>query len=201
MLTITPKRLILMLAACIFIGEAAIMFILESLPQINSLTEMLIDAILLTLFCCPLLYFFAFRPLSNYVHDLQQAKNKLAVASVAFNSSEAILITDSSANIILVNSAFVKITGYSQDEVMGKNPRFLKSNRHDEYFYKSMWHEILSKDSWSGDVWNQHKDGHVFPVQMVISAIKNDENETSQYVCVKLHLNLTHQMHRILTHP
>src|SRR5450830_222855 len=121
------------------------------------------------------------------VQDITEYKLKedqLRIAATAFETHEAIMITDIDANIITVNRAFEKITGYSPEEVIGKNIRILKSWHHDSLFYAAMWQEILKIGTWSGEIWDRHKNGNVYPMHMTISAVKNDKGETSQYVCI-----------------
>jgi len=114
----------------------------------------------------------------------REMTNQLRVASAAFETHEAIMITDIDANILRVNRAFEKITGYSEKEVIGKNPRILQSGRHDNIFYSEMWQAILSAGTWNGEMWDRHKSGHIYPKQVTITAVKNDGGKTTQYVAI-----------------
>ncbi|MFA6444675.1 MAG: EAL domain-containing protein, partial [Sterolibacterium sp.] len=102
----------------------------------------------------------------------------------AFETNEAIMITDADARIIRVNRAFERITGYGEEEVVGKNPRILKSGRHGEDFYAGLWHALQSRGAWSGEIWDRHKKGHLYPKKATITAVKNDSAETIQYVAI-----------------
>ena len=113
---------------------------------------------------------------------LKEAEADLRLASIAFETHEAIMITDADANIIRVNRAFVKITGYSAKEVLGQNPRILRSERHDQAFYAQMWQQLLDTGNWTGEIWDKHKDGHIYPKWLTITAVKNDAGETTHYV-------------------
>ena len=120
-----------------------------------------------------------------FCHNITQRKQAgeaLRVAAAAFETHEAILITDAQANIVRVNGAFTGITGYSAEEVIGKNPRIMSSGRHDNAFYAAMWRQILETDSWAGEIWDRRKSGEIFPKWMSITAVKNDLGETTQYV-------------------
>jgi len=112
----------------------------------------------------------------------KKAEEDLRVAAVAFDTSDAIMITDSKANIVRVNKAFQKITGYSEEEVLGRNPRFMKSGRHPDDFYSDMWVRIKEIGYWSGDVWDKRKNGEIYPKRMSISAVKNADGAITEYV-------------------
>jgi len=117
--------------------------------------------------------------------DLLVANNNLKLMAKVFeNSLEGIVITDKDANIINVNPAFTRITGYTLEDVKGKNPRILKSDMHDAIFYKNIWSSILQEGKWSGEIWNKNKLGHTYPEWMTLSRIINEVGETSHFVSV-----------------
>ena len=125
--------------------------------------------------------FFVF---SHNIALRKQAEQALRVAAATFEMHEAILITDAQANIIRVNSAFTDITGYSSEDVLGKNPRVMRSGRHDKTFYAEMWQQILDTGSWAGEIWDKRKNGDIYPKWMTITAVKNQRGETTQYVAI-----------------
>lgn len=114
----------------------------------------------------------------------KQTEEALRVASAAFETHEAILITDASANIIRVNQAFTDITGYSSAEVLGKNPRMMNSGRQDKAFYVEMWQQLLHTGAWSGEIWDKRKNGQIYPKWMTVTAVKNERQETIRYVAI-----------------
>lgn len=117
--------------------------------------------------------------------DLLVANNNLKLMAKVFeNSLEGIVITDKDANIINVNPAFTRITGYTLEEIKGKNPRILKSDMHDAAFYKNIWSSISREGKWSGEIWNKNKLGHTYPEWMTLSRIVNEAGETSHFVSV-----------------
>ncbi|MDO8350800.1 MAG: diguanylate cyclase [Gallionella sp.] len=118
------------------------------------------------------------------ITDRKRAEMELRVAAAAFETHDAIIITDAQSNIIRVNRAFTEITGYSAEEVLGKNPRLMSSGRHDRDFYIKLWQQLLSLGSWSGEVWDKRKNGEVYPKWMTITAVKNERQETTQYVAI-----------------
>ncbi len=117
------------------------------------------------------------------VSEREEAALQLNIAAVAFETQEAILVTDRHANIVRVNHAFEVVTGYSQDEVIGKNPKLLSSGRHDADFYRAMWDEINRDGKWSGELWDRRKNGEIYPKWLTITAVKN-RDEISHYVAV-----------------
>lgn len=100
------------------------------------------------------------------------------------NAMEGITITDTDGIIINANPAFTTITGYEVDEVIGKNPSVLKSDKHSKSFYKSMWADITEKGHWVGEVWNRRKNGESYPELLSISAICDASGAATHYVAV-----------------
>ncbi len=105
-------------------------------------------------------------------------------AKVLESTSEGITITDCDGNILAVNPAFCRITGYAENEVIGANPKILKSGRHDALFYQQMWESLQRDGQWRGEIWNRRKNGEVYPELLTISAIAGDDGETTNYVAV-----------------
>lgn len=125
------------------------------------------------------------RSIRERISDLMTMSQVLTLMEEVFEHSlEGIIITDSNGIITKVNPAFTDITGYTEHEVTGKNPRILKSDHHNPHFYKSMWDSLLNDGHWAGEIWDRHRDGNAFPEWLSISAIKNSEGETSHYVGV-----------------
>ncbi len=117
--------------------------------------------------------------------ELQKAYEKLQLAANVFeNTTEAIMVTDAKGSIISVNPAFTKITGYCEEEVFGKNPRILKSGRHNSNFYEEMWKQLFSKGRWRGEIWNRRRNGEIYPQWQNVSIIKDDQGEISHFVSV-----------------
>lgn len=98
------------------------------------------------------------------------------------NAAEGILVTDNQARIISVNKAFTEITGYTTEEVMGQNPRLLRSEQHIPEFYKEMWTALIEIGEWQGEIWNRHKNGTAYPLWLTISAIKDEQGKTTNYM-------------------
>ena len=114
-----------------------------------------------------------------------RSEEKLRQAAKVFESTmEGVIITNSNGDIIAVNPAFSDITGYSEMEVLGKNPRIRQSGHHDKHFYRAMWASILQTGSWRGEIWNRRKTGEIYPEWLTINTVKDETGITINYVAV-----------------
>jgi diguanylate cyclase (GGDEF)-like protein/PAS domain S-box-containing protein len=129
----------------------------------------------------------------------QVARNVLS-ATVFDNTIEAILVTDSKAQIISVNPAFTHITGFSAKEVLGMNPRIIKSDRHDEVFYKNFWSKLLTEGKWQGQIWNRRKDGEAFLASQTISTVRDVSGEIVNFVSIFVDVTDLHHKDALLRH-
>ncbi|MFZ0959706.1 MAG: PAS domain S-box protein [Terriglobia bacterium] len=100
-------------------------------------------------------------------------------------SAEAVMITNTTGEIEYVNPAFTRITGYGREEVLGQNPRFLKSGKHDAEFYQQLWAAIRQGNTWQGELTNRRKDGSLYTEQMIISAMRGERGEVTQFIATK----------------
>jgi diguanylate cyclase (GGDEF)-like protein/PAS domain S-box-containing protein len=124
-------------------------------------------------------------------HDISERKRfeqDLKLAATAFETFEAIVITDSNNRILRVNSAFNEITGYTLEEVIGKTPRVLRSNWHDANFYREMWNSLKEKGHWQGEIYNKRKNGEIYPEWLTITVVKNNHQEVTHHVATFLDL-------------
>jgi len=116
------------------------------------------------------------------ISQIKQAEKELLIAATAFQSQESIFVTDADIRIIKVNQAFTKITGYSAEESIGKNPHIFSSGLHDEAFYAAMWESINSTGMWQGEIWNRHKNGENYLGWLTITAVNGNDGEVLHYV-------------------
>ncbi|KQQ88982.1 EAL domain-containing protein [Massilia sp. Leaf139] len=116
---------------------------------------------------------------------LRESEHRLELARQVFDSTqESIMMTDACANIVAVNPAFERITGFREADVIGLNPRVLRSGRHEAPFYRAMWDSLESSGQWRGEIWNRRKNGEVYPERTSISAVRDDEGRLTAYVSV-----------------
>ncbi len=124
--------------------------------------------------------------LLSTVHDItewRQAENRLQLIEKVLNSAhEGVLVTDPDAIIQSINPAFTQITGYTEEEAVGRKPNILKSNHHDRWFYEQMWHELLNRGSWHGEIWNRRKNGDAYPQSLSITAVTGHEGRVQNYI-------------------
>ncbi len=119
------------------------------------------------------------------ISERKQAEARLNQAAVVFNSSrDGVIIADASTRIIAVNRAFTEITGYSESEVLGKQPALLHSGLQDTAFYQQMWASVRQLGGWSGELWNRRRNGESYPEWLSISAVRDEHGELTHYVCV-----------------
>lgn len=124
--------------------------------------------------------------LSKEVEKGREREKRLQVlANVYLNSNEAIVITDVKGNILQVNPAFEKITGYIEDEILNENCSIIKSNRHEKDFYFKMWKTLASKASWTGEIWNRKKDGSIYPAILSVKGIKDEHGSIEYFVGIQ----------------
>ncbi|MEW6037321.1 MAG: PAS domain S-box protein [Pseudomonadota bacterium] len=119
------------------------------------------------------------------VTDRENALARLRLVEAAFrNTRDAVLITDAETRILQVNPAFETITGYRADEVIGRTPKILQSGRQSADFYRRFWHALQTEGHWSGEIWNRHRDGHVFPEWQSVSVVKDRDGKITHYVSI-----------------
>ena len=125
-------------------------------------------------------------PEGRDITDRKRAEDAHArLATAVEQAAEAIVITDTRGQILYVNPAFEKTTGYPREEAIGKNPRMLKSGKHDSAFYQQMWELLARGKVWSGRVINKKKNGALYEEEITISPIRDSAGRIINYVAVK----------------
>ncbi|MFW5816724.1 MAG: EAL domain-containing protein, partial [Wenzhouxiangella sp.] len=125
------------------------------------------------------------RDLREKTEALARSNERLEqLATVFTHVREGVIITDAGGDIVEVNSAFSRITGYERAEALGRNPRFLRSGRHGSSFYRDVWQSLEREGYWSGEMWNRRKSGELYPQQTTITAVRDGQGRTVQYVAL-----------------
>jgi hemerythrin-like metal-binding protein/PAS domain S-box-containing protein len=123
--------------------------------------------------------------LQEEIEQRKKDEEALKLAALVYQHAEqAMVITDENNCIIAVNPGFTRITGYTADEVMGKNPNVMSSGRHDKSFFSQLWKSILKDGYWEGEVWNRRKSGEVYPEWLSINTIHNDDGSIHRYLAL-----------------
>lgn len=123
--------------------------------------------------------------LATYFAERKQSETKLRLAASVFtHAREGIMITDLEGTILDVNDTFSRITGYSRDEAVGRNPSFLGSGRYEHNYYAAMWRDLTEQGYWCGEIWNRHKNGGVYAAMQNISAVRDVRGNIQQYVAL-----------------
>lgn len=128
---------------------------------------------------------FAVAGITTEVTKQRDAEQRLKWAMAVFDrGSEGVVICDANTRVVSVNSAFERITGYTQEEVVGRNPSMFASGRHDKSFYRQFWQELLSFGHWEGEIWNRRKAGEVYPQWLRVSRVSGDDGLPDSFVGV-----------------
>jgi diguanylate cyclase (GGDEF)-like protein/PAS domain S-box-containing protein len=117
------------------------------------------------------------------ITESRKAEGELRLAATVFESSHSsIVITDEQANIVAVNPAFTMTTGYSEEEVIGRNPRMLQSGRQNKEFYQTFWSALMQGDRWQGEIWNRRKSGEDYAAWLSVSVMRNESGVIKHYI-------------------
>ncbi|MCK7545043.1 EAL domain-containing protein [Marinobacter bryozoorum] len=123
-----------------------------------------------------------FLALVRDVTEQKEREAELRIASAAFETHLGIIVTDKQGTILRANKAFSVITGYEEQEVVGKTPAVLSSGLQDRAFYQHMWTKMLEDGAWEGEVWNRRKTGEVYAEWLTISAVRNPSGAVQNFV-------------------
>lgn len=125
--------------------------------------------------------------LTREIAQRRKAEEGLRLSAKVFESNtEAIMITDARQDIVMVNRAFTEITGYAENEVLGRNPKILASGLQAKDFFRDFYESLHTKDHWRGEVWNKRKNGEIFPEWVTVSVLRDEQGNITHYVAVFL---------------
>lgn len=120
--------------------------------------------------------------LAVYFKQRERDEVELRIAATAFECQEGMIITDANRRVLRTNQSFTRITGYSQEEVLGQTTAFMRSDRHPASFYDNAWRMAHDQGSWHDEVWHRRKNGEVFPQWLTATAVKDDQGVITNYV-------------------
>jgi diguanylate cyclase (GGDEF)-like protein/PAS domain S-box-containing protein len=122
---------------------------------------------------------------ANDVTESKKAEKELRLAATVFESNKScIYITDPEGTILSINPAFSEVTGYAQEEALGKTPRLLKSGRYGNEFYQSFWHALKTRGYWRGEMWNKRKNGEEYLAWLTVNAVQDAQGATVNYTAI-----------------
>ena len=124
----------------------------------------------------------SFIVLARDITQRKQAETDLRVAASAFNSQLGMAITNANHVVLRINQAFTDITGYDDQEAVGKTLSFLNSGRHDPEFYEDMLNAVRKTRAWRGEIWNRRKNGEIFPSQCTMTAVRTDDGTVTHFI-------------------
>ncbi len=126
-----------------------------------------------------------------------QAQTRLQTSALKA-AADGVVITDRKGDILWVNPAYTCLTGYGLDEVLGKNPRIVKSGKQDQAFYKRLWDTILSGKTWHEELWNKRKDGSLYLEEESITPVLGQDGEIGHFIAIKRDVSERRQLQRQL---
>jgi len=137
-------------------------------------------------------------------HDItarKKTERRLRLAASVFeNAREGIMITKPNGDIVDVNGSFTRITGYSAEEVRGRNASVLQSGRQDDEFYQAMWHALTTEGHWYGELWNRRKNGDLYAEFLTIGAVHDEAGRLTHYVALLSDITAIKDHERQLDH-
>jgi diguanylate cyclase (GGDEF)-like protein/PAS domain S-box-containing protein len=116
------------------------------------------------------------------ITDRKKHEHELRLLATSFEAYEPIIITDGRARILRVNDAFLRSSGYSEEELLGKNPSMFSAGETDPAFYQEMWEQLTEHGNWSGEFLNRTRSGDLHQDWVTITALKDDKGKTINYI-------------------
>ena len=191
----SPFGIAIKIILVILVGEFLIRAAIDSIftpffaKEASPLFWEFVDPVLLSIILAPVLYFVVLRPMrkqqrlmESQKQELEQQKDELKIAAATFEAQDGILITDANLVILKINQSFSEITGYTDEEVIGKTPSILQSGRHDKEFYRRMWESLANDNFWIGEIWNRRKNGEIYPEFLTITSLRDSDSNITNYI-------------------
>ena len=139
------------------------------------------------------------RKVKKQTRDIVKMNEQFMIQSAALKSAaNGIIITDTTGIIEWVNPGFTRLTGYSAEESIGNNLKFLNSGIHDKEFFRHMWTEIMAGRVWQNEIVNRRKDGSLYTEEMTITPVLDDKNTIRSYVAIKQDISERKRLEEVL---
>ncbi len=129
--------------------------------------------------------------IGSAINNRNNLKSLEMSSAVSEHTMDGVLITDNNNNILHVNDAFIDITGYTKESVIGKDPKILKSGQHDKHFYQKIWDQLSMDGYWQGEITNRKKNGEIYIEWLSINTIKNAQGQIENFIGI--FSDVTHQ--------
>jgi len=131
----------------------------------------------------------------------KEAEQKLRLsATVLEHIADGVMVIDADGVIVAVNPAFTRITGYAEQEALGRASSFTRSGRHDAHFYEDLWAELIASGFWRGEIWNLRKNGEIYLEWLTVSAVRDSVGATTHFVGVFSDITVVKQSQEKLDH-
>lgn len=119
-----------------------------------------------------------------YIKDdkLQKNNDNLRISATVFETDQGMMVTDDKLTVLRVNKAFTIITGYDPIDIIGSQPKILTSGQYPPSFFDKIWKELARSGRWDGEIWNKRKNGELYPLKLILTAVKNLDSEVTNYV-------------------
>jgi diguanylate cyclase (GGDEF)-like protein/PAS domain S-box-containing protein len=123
------------------------------------------------------------------ITERKQAEEKLRLAATVLEHiADGVMVLDAYGRIIATNPAFTQITGYTENEALGRHSSLTRApdgaRHHDDAFYQQLWTDLADTGFWRGEIWDTRKNGEVYLEWLTVSAVRDDEDQVTHYVCV-----------------
>lgn len=182
-INVPQLRIYFVILIIIFFAEMFVMYALSFFSFENDYIEIVLDSTLLTLIAAPFVYQLL---INNLVRTNKRLVDELSQQVDSLNVAALVSETDIGGYITYVNDKFCEISGYTENEFLGKTHQLINSRTHKPEFWQDMWQTILAGNVWRGEVCNRRKDGSLYWVESTVFPKRNENNEISGFVSIRL---------------
>jgi diguanylate cyclase (GGDEF)-like protein/PAS domain S-box-containing protein len=184
----SPVGMVGMMVYIILVANLAVLLTVEGIfklilgQNVSGFSWEFLNAMLTAVICIPALNIFVLRPMLEQREELGRQYNELRIAAVTFESQQGIMIADAEKNILKVNRSFTKITGYTNEDAIGKRMSLLVSSQQQEEVYGRMWDAVELGIDWQGEILSRRKNGKIYPVSLSITAVVGGDGQIINHI-------------------